>query len=262
MTEKLMMAALGDVSGKVRGKGFPVASRDSRLRSGVGWTPTNVQITCFDSISDSPYGALGDLILRPAASTEVEVDFGAEAPSLHFMLGDVEYTDGQVWECCLRSMARAALDDLRAETGLTLTSAFEHEFMFKDDGDFGGAFSLRGFQERKAFGELFLSGLRQARMSPDTFLREYGSRQYEVTLDPAEGIAAADQATILRKLAHATASAKGEAITFTPLRSMKGVGNGCMCISASSTPRADRPPTTRTGRVTYQPRRAPSWPGS
>ena len=108
-SEKLMFAALGDVAGQVRGKGFPVADRASRFISGVGWTPTNVQITCFDSIADSPYGALGDLILRLAPETEVEVAVGGDVSNVHLVLGDVEYVDGRAWECCLRSMARAAL---------------------------------------------------------------------------------------------------------------------------------------------------------
>jgi glutamine synthetase len=225
-SEKLMFAALGDVSGQVRGKGFPVAERAARFKSGVGWTPTNVQITCFDSIADSPYGALGDLVLRPAPETEIEVEFGPDAPGVHFVLGDVEYTSGGAWECCLRSMARSAIADLKAITGLSVHSAFEHEFTLKGSADAGHAYSLRGFQKGKRLGEALISALRQAGVTPDSFLREYGERQFEVTMAPAEGVAAADQAVVLRELAHAAGAACGEDVTFAPILSPQAVGNG------------------------------------
>ena len=52
-----------DIAGILRGKSFPPGEWDKRARRGVGWTPTNVQITCFDSISESPFGSFGDLAL-------------------------------------------------------------------------------------------------------------------------------------------------------------------------------------------------------
>ena len=61
----LIFAATCDLEGKVRGKALPAGQMDKRLKRGVGWTPTNVQITCFDGIADSPFGALGDLLLIP-----------------------------------------------------------------------------------------------------------------------------------------------------------------------------------------------------
>jgi glutamine synthetase len=225
-TERLMFAALGDVAGQVRGKGFPVSDRAARFIGGVGWTPTNVQITCFNTIADSPYGALGDLILRPAPETEVEVVIGGDEPNLHFVLGDVEYSDGRVWECCLRSMARSAAADLERKTRLTVHSAFEHEFVVKDLAESGHSYSLRGFQKGKTLGETLASAVRQAGLTPDSFLREYGERQYEVTVKPATGVAAADQAVILREIAHAAATACGREISFTPILSPRGVGSG------------------------------------
>jgi glutamine synthetase len=224
--EKLMFAALGDVAGQVRGKGFPVADRAARFLSGIGWTPTNVQITCFDSIANSPYGALGDLILRPAPETEVQVALGGDAPDVHFVLCDVAYADGRDWECCLRSMARSAAADLESKTRLRLHSAFEHEFVVKSMAEADQSYSLRGFQKGKALGETLISALRQAGLAPDSFLREYGERQYEVTVKPASGVAAADQALILRELARAAGAFCREEISFTPIIAPGSVGSG------------------------------------
>lgn len=224
--EALMMACVSDIAGMIRGKGFPVAALPARVARGVGWVPTNVQITCFDSIAPTPFGSLGDLVLWPDLKSEVRVDFGDGGPIERFILGDVTETDGSPWACCLRSMLRRALADLQAETGLTLCAAFEHEFMFKDGGPAGAAFSLDGFRKRQRFGEAFLGALRQAGLSPDSFLREYGRDQYEVTVDPAAGVAAADQALVLRAIARATAARLGDDITFTPLIGPSEVGNG------------------------------------
>jgi glutamine synthetase len=67
---------------------------------------------------------------------------------------------------------------------------------------------------------------RQAGLKPDAFLKEYGVSQYEVTVEPAVGLAAADQALIARELVRLTALALGESVTFTPLRAATSVGNG------------------------------------
>jgi len=224
--EALMMACVSDVSGMIRGKGFPVASLPARVERGVGWVPTNVQITCFDGIAPSPYGSLGDLVLWPDLKSEVRVDFADGSPVERFVLGDVAHTDGRPWECCLRTMLRRALDALEAETGLSLVATFEHEFMFKGGAPAGAAFSLDGFRRRQRFGEVYLGALRQAGLAPDTFLREFGRDQYEVTIDPAPGLVAADQSLVLRALARATAARMGEEITFTPLIGPAEVGNG------------------------------------
>ena len=61
--EEMVVACTSDLAGMVRGKAFPASQFERRLKRGIGWTPTNVQITCFDVIAESPYGSLGDLVL-------------------------------------------------------------------------------------------------------------------------------------------------------------------------------------------------------
>lgn len=224
--EPLVYACVGDLSGKVRGKGFPAARLPDRLRRGVGWTPTNIQITCFDTIAVSPYGSFGDVVLWPLPDTEVRVDFGEGRPLEHFFLGEITHTDGRPWEGCLRTLLRTTLERFTDRTGLTIQAAFEHELMLKGERATGAAFSLDGFRRAKRLGETFMGALRDAGMAPDSFLREYGRQQYEVTVEPAPALRATDHALVLRELAHAAALACGEAITFTPLADAAGVGNG------------------------------------
>ena len=100
--EPLIMVCTCEIAGRVRGKAFPAANRAQRLKTGVGWVPTNTMISCFGPIGDTPFGATGDLILVPDAKTEVKVEFGPDSAPEHFYLGDIRETDGRPWACCPR----------------------------------------------------------------------------------------------------------------------------------------------------------------
>jgi len=223
----LIFAATSDLAGKTRGKAFPVSDLEKRLRKGVGWTPTNVMITCFDAIADGPFGALGDLLLIPDPDTNVEVDFQDGGPTERLMLGDITDLEGNPWECCTRSILKGALERLKTVGGISLVSAFEHEFQFKGPtSNRGEAYSLAGFSDRRVFGEALMSALEFGGLEPDTFMKEYGANQYEVTNGPDQGVRSADAAVILRELTRMTAKRLGEEVTFTPIRDPAGVGNG------------------------------------
>lgn len=243
LREELVVVCCTDLAGKVRGKSFPADQFDKRVRRGVGWTPSNVQITCFDAIADSPFGALGDCYLSPDPAARVRVDFEDGGPIEHFALGDIRESSGEAWAFCTRSILKAALERLERVAGLTLVGAFEHEFQFKDRPDLvGDAYSTAGLRAERRFGETLVAAMRAAGLSPDTFMKEYGSNQYEVTMAPARGVAVADQAAILRELVRATSDRLGLAPTFTPIRSPAGIGNG-VHIHMSFRDEEDRPAT-------------------
>jgi glutamine synthetase len=225
--DPLVFAATADISGKVKGKSFPASQLDKRTQSGVGWTPTNVQITCFDSIATSPFGALGDLALIPDPDTGVTVDFGDGSTPERFMLGDIRTLEGAAWGCCTRSILKMALDRLTAVSGLTVKGAFEHEFQLRDSTpEPGWAYSMAGFRAQAGFCEALMAALRMGGMTPDTIMKEYGVNQYEVTIGPETGVRIADTAVALRELTYATARRFGDRATFTPIRDPAGVGNG------------------------------------
>ncbi len=227
ISNPLLFTATSDIAGKTRGKAFPLSDLDKRSKRGIGWVPTNVQITCFDSIADSPFGSLGDLLLIPDMETLVAVDFEDGKPVERFALGDITSLDGEAWNCCTRSILKSALARLKKAGGVELFSAFEHEFQIKDvDGNPGEGFSLGAFSERRAFGECLMEALKQGGLTPDTFMKEYGAAQYEVTNAPAMGVTSADHAVILRELTRLSAKRMGENATFTPIRDPSGVGNG------------------------------------
>jgi len=223
--EPMVFVATSDIAGRVRGKAFPASLLEKRAGRGVGWTPTNVQITCFDKIAESPFGALGDLLLVPDPDAHVTVDFADDTPPENFILGDILSLDGEAWECCTRSLLKSALARLERVGGVRLVGAFEHEFHLKNGGS-ESAYSLDGFRSGAVFGQTLMAAIKAAGLKPDTFMKEYGAGQYEVTISPERGVRVADASVILREMVHATAKRLGEAASFTPIRDPAGVGNG------------------------------------
>jgi Glutamine synthetase len=225
--EHLVMFCYCDIAGQVRGKGFPVSQLPKRLRSGIGWTPSNIMLTAFGPIAPSPWGPFGDLLLVADPATEVEADFGDEHPREHFFLGDVLHTDGRPWECCPRTFLKSALAALEQQAGLRLLSAFEQEFYYEGAVErIGSAYSLDAMRRHSIFGEVFVGALQRAGVEPESYMPEYGPRQYEVTYAAASGIASADRAVIVRELARAAARSLGHRVSFSPAVTPDVVGNG------------------------------------
>lgn len=222
----LILATTCDLAGKVRGKAFPADQLEKRLLRGVGWVPTNVMITCFDTIGDSPFGSLGDLLLVPDPTAEVEADFGTGATE-HYMLGDIVTLEGEPWDLCTRALLRAALDRLHRVAGVRLVAAFEHEFQLRPDpGLRNQGFGREAFEIRRPFLAALMGALKLAGMAPDSVMKEFGPDQYEVVVGPKVGMRAADEAVILRELTRSAARAHGDRATFVPIRDVASVGNG------------------------------------
>jgi len=227
ISNQLVFAATTDISGITRGKSFPKTDLTKRCKRGVGWTHTNVMINCFDGIGDGPYGSFGDLALVPDQSTEVSLNFENGSPEELFMLGDIVDMDGHPWDCCTRSILKTALKRLHDVSGITLVGAFEHEFQFKSETKpMGNGFSFEGFSERREFAQTLMAALNQAGLVADSFMREFGPNQFEVTTAPDKGLKVADNAVLLREITRLTARHCNDAVTFSPIRDPENVGNG------------------------------------
>ena len=225
--EALVMVCTCEMAGRVRGKGFPLKDLPERLIKGVGWVPTNSMINCFGIIGDTPFGATGDLILVPDSETAVRVRYDDDSALEHFYLGDIRETDGTPWVCCPRDFLRRGLAALEAAAGYRLYAAFEQEFVYTGVEELPGAsYSLDAYRRQGLFGEIFTAALRQAGVVPDSFLPEYGARQYEVTCQPSIGLRVADDAIVMREIARSTALRLGARAIFSPILDPKGVGNG------------------------------------
>ena len=223
--ETLVFVATCDLTAHVRGKAFPATEWDSRLGRGVGYTHSNIMMSAFGPIYHSNFGTAGDLAIVPDPSTRVDIDFPPDAGE-HFCLGDLRTLDGASWSCCPRHFLRRALDGLR-EQGLELLASFEQEFVYTGvEHRPGRSYALDTLRQAGVFGQAVTAAIRAAGIVPDSFLPEYGERQFEVTVAPAAGLRAADEAVIVRELLRAVAQRLGHRVILAPMVAPDGVGNG------------------------------------
>ncbi len=224
--EDLVFIGICDLAAQVRGKSVPACDFKDRVRHGVGYTPANICLSVFGTIGSTPFGTSGDIVLMPDASTEVCIAIQDGAPE-HFCLADIVTKDGETWPYCPRSFLRRALQRLEAIAGCHILASFEQEFVHSGaPAEPKRAYALTSFREQGDFGALLMAALRAAGMTPESFLPEYGSRQFEITVSPAIGMRAADEAVILRELARSLAARGGQRAIFSPILTPGGIGNG------------------------------------
>ena len=223
----LIMICTHDIAGQLRGKAVPRRNLQSRAEAGIGWTPTNVFITSFGPIAPSPWGALGDLYIKPDFSAQVDVNLPDQNIKEAFILGNIKTLDGKAWECCLRSQLASALSRLQERHGLQLRASFEHEFHYSNtEAQPGLGYAYRAHRRLGAFPDRLMQVLETAGLTLDTFMPEYGPGQCEVTIGHQPALRAADEAVILQELVRATARSFEGRASFSPIVDPEGVGNG------------------------------------
>src|SRR5882762_6228743 len=224
--EQIVFVGTSDLSGHFRGKSFPAADLPARLQRGVGLAPSNMFLSAFGPIQTTPFGTLGEVVLIPDPSTRVFVPFDGTAPEF-FYLGDIRTLEDAPWDFCPRHVLRRALDRLERETGFRLLASFEQEFLYSGVAEHPHQpYALDAFRRQGVFGEALLTAMRLSGVIPDSFLCEYGPRQFEVTAAPALGLRAADDAVIMRELAQAVAFRLGHRVSFAPIPEPNGTGSG------------------------------------
>ena len=224
--EPIVFVGTSDLSAHFRGKSFPLADLPSRSQRGVGLAPANLFLSAFGPIQVTPFGTRGEVVLMLDSTTRVLVPFG-DSPAEYFFLGDIRTLEGAPWEFCPRHILRRAIERLQRETGLRMLASFEQEFTYSGVAAHPSQpYELDAYRRQGPFGETLIAAMRQAGVIPDSFLSEYGPRQFEVTSAPALGLRAADDAVITRELAQAVAFRLGERVSFAPIHDPNGVGNG------------------------------------
>jgi len=222
----IVMLAWSDYVGVTRCRAVPSSQLASRMESGLGWAIAGQALTPFADIAPNPWGPMTEVRQIPDPSTHTRVEIWPNSPALDFVLCDSRNADGSDWDCCTRTFLRKALDDLRAETGLELLSAFEHEFVVVGDLPAAPPFSLEALRNAAPLAHDIAVALEAAGLNPETIEPEYGLRQYEVTVSPALGIAGGDQAIMTREVIRECARQLGLRASFSPKPYHDGVGNG------------------------------------
>jgi glutamine synthetase len=246
-----------DLGAIVRGRSLPATDLEAHLAAGVGWVPANHSLTPLGPLAEpNPFGSTGDLRLLPDIDTRVRVEAssvgrgesarvsrgagveggtGAGAPAgaldLDLVLCDIVETDGQPWECCPRQFLRDALTELERDHGLRLVASFEHEFQLLGDprsleSPPALPFSLEAQRRVEPFAAEVMGALIEAGVAPERFFAEFASHQFEIPVQPVEGVAAADRSVVLTQVVREIARRLGLRASFTPLLDPAEAGNG------------------------------------
>lgn len=226
--EPLVTFVTTDYAGITRGRSIAATSYAPGQQKTVGWVPANMSLTPFDLIADpNPWGSSGDLRLLPDEAAHFRFAIEGSATPLDIVMSDIVELDGTPWMCCPRSFLRQALTDLERESGLTMLASFEHEFqMLGMDWPVAPAFALQAQRRADPFGPALMAALRDAGVAPEVFIPEYGKDQFEITLAPADALAAADRAVVLRETVRELSRNRGWHCSFAPKTAVDGVGNG------------------------------------
>lgn len=219
-----LFVATCDLSAQVRGRSVPASAAEEALRFGTGWVPANLAISASGRLADNEFGSTGDLRLRPDPTTRCMIDSRRDKPGVELVLADQTELDGSSWHCCPRGFLSNVVDELAAE-GLTVRASFEHEFTLPEQPD-SQPFSLDRFRRVEPFGSDLVAIVERAGLEPETWLPEYGPGQFELTLRPTHAVAAADRAILLRELVRDLANELDHTVTFAPVVSADGIGNG------------------------------------
>ncbi|GAA2907837.1 glutamine synthetase [Streptosporangium fragile] len=220
-----VFVATCDLAAQLRGRAVPASREEAVLRSGTGWVPADLAITCFGPIAENVFGSAGDLRLMPDPATRVDVPADEDVPGTRIYLADQTLPDGTPWECCPRTFLAAAVAELQAELGVTAVASFEHEFTLAGLPS-TPPFSFARYRTAEPFGSDLVTLLQDAGLAPETWLPEYGDAQHEITLSPAEARTAADRAVLLRELVRDLARRRGLRAGFAPLPDPSGSGSG------------------------------------
>lgn len=216
-----------DLGAIVRGRSLPSSELAARLDSSVGWVPANHALTPLGTLAEpNPFDSTGDLRLLGDRATHVRVEAAPAGSALEFVLCDIVETDGKPWECCPRSFLRGALRELEAGLGLRLVASFEHEFQLLIDAPPALPFSLEAQRRAEPFPSEVIGALLEAGAAPERFMAEYAAHQFEIPVEPAEGLAAADRAVTLREVVREVARRAGMRASFAPLLDTSEAGNG------------------------------------
>ena len=226
-SSQLVALVCCDLGAIVRGRSLAASELAAQRDCGVGWVPANHALTPLGTLAEpNPFGSTGDLRLLPDLDTHARVEGAADADALELVLCDIVETDGRPWDCCPRAFLRAALEELRRELGLRAMASFEHEFQLRRHTPAALPFSLEAQRLAEPFASQVMGALDEAGTAPERFMSEFAPHQFEIPVEPAEGVAAADRAVLLREVVREVARRNGERATFVPLLDPAQAGNG------------------------------------
>ena len=250
----LALLAWCDLGAIMRTRPVVLDQLESKRRFGLGWAAAGCAMTPFDGIVANPWGSVDEVRQVPVDGASVIVAATAQAPALHLHLTRMLDSSGERADACPRNFCESALEALESETGLTLWTAFEHEFTVTDAPfRLGAVYSVEALRLAAQFAHDVTEAMRPVGI--ECFEPEFGKGQFEVSCAPLPNASGPDRAILAREVVREIARRHGIRATFSPKPILDGAGNG-MHVHFSFRDRSGRPathdplaPGTVTGQV-------------
>jgi glutamine synthetase len=220
-----------DNNGIPRSRTVPVLRLAEVAERGVGITTLFAVFDSHDAITFAHEGlsnASGDVRLLPVLSRLRQL---AGQPGFAWVPGRQVAADGSAWPYDQRAVLERQVDRA-GELGLDLRFGYELEFFVGRDVDelvpahHGPAYSPQALLEIDEFAAGLLRDLAANRLRIGQLHAEYGLAQVELSLEAADPLSAADDQVLARQTIRAAARAHGLRVSFAPLITVDGVGNG------------------------------------
>ena len=197
----------------------------------MGITPLFAVFDSHDGITFGHSGLStpsGDIRLLPVADQVTPL---AGQPGFAWAPGRQVGPDGEPWPYDQRTRLEAQVTRAAA-AGLSVRAGFELEFFVSLSGDEptaaqkGPAYSPHALLQVDDFAAAVLRDLAANGVPVGQLHAEYGLSQLEISLGAADPVTAADRQLLARQTIHAAARAHGLRVSFAPLVTLEGVGNG------------------------------------
>jgi glutamine synthetase len=220
-----------DNNGIPRSRTVPIAGLADAVERGVGMSPLFAVFDSRDGISFAHGGlsnASGDIRLLPVIEQVTPL---AGQPGFAWAPGRQLGPDGEPYPYDQRTRLEAQVARAAA-AGLSVRAGFELEFFVSQAGDepvpasHGPAYGPSALLQVDEFAAAVLRDLAANGVPVGQFHAEYGLSQLEVSLGPADPVTAADRQLLARQTIHAAARAHGLRVSFAPLVTPDGAGNG------------------------------------
>jgi glutamine synthetase len=219
-----------DNAGVTRVKSVPVERLPEAAAWGVGMSPVFDVFCVDDSITTSEHigGPVGDLRLHPDLDRLTAL---AAQPGWAWAPVDRWTQEGEPYAACQRTFARRQVERARA-AGLELRMAYEIEWFVGQPGQdplpacAGPAYGMTRVVELSDYIRDVLAALAAQGVVVEQFHPEYAAGQLELSVAPADPVAAADVSVLVRETVRAVAIRHGLRASFAPVVVAGQVGNG------------------------------------
>jgi glutamine synthetase len=221
-----------DNNGITRSRTVPTSRLAEVARGGVGITTLFAVFDSHDGITFEHEGlatASGDVRLLPVVDRITPL---TGQPAFAWAPGRQLAADGGPWPYDQRTVLEAEVQRAAA-AGLRLRCGYELEFFVgRDSADpeaahHGPAYSAQALLAIDDFAASVLADLAGNGLHVGQLHAEYGPAQVEVSLTATDPLSAADDHVLARQTIRAAARRHGLRVSFAPLITPEGVGNGC-----------------------------------